>query len=110
MLLCEFVVAKKLKNKVSLILVLLTLVLQACSYIPVQEMSNARQTIRSAQEAGADKYAAESLAEAQVLLEKARKELDAGEYDMAKKYALDAQSRASAARDISIKRSKGMQN
>ena len=73
-------------------------------------MSDARQTIRSAQDAGAAKYAAESLAEAEILLEKARKELDAGEYDAAKKHAMEAQNRASAARDISIKRSKGMHN
>lgn len=101
---------KKLKNKVYFFLFLCVSLLQACSYIPVQEMSDARQTIRSAQDAGAAKYAAESLAEAEVLLEKARKQLDVGEYDSAKNYAKEAQSRASAARDISIKRAKGMQN
>ncbi len=101
---------KNLKNKISVIIVFLVILLPGCSYIPAQEMSDARQTIRSAQDAGAEKYAAESLTEAQVLLEKARKELDAGEYDAAKKYAIDAQDRASVARDISIKRAKGIQN
>ncbi|THB71722.1 MAG: DUF4398 domain-containing protein [Gammaproteobacteria bacterium] len=110
MKLCELVVAKNRINFFSLILILAVAFLQACSYIPVQEMSDARQTLRSAQEVGAAKYAAESLAEAEVLLEKARKKLDDGDYDAAKKYAVEAQSRASAARDISIKRAKGMQH
>lgn len=81
--------------------------LLACSYIPVQEMSDARQTIRSAQEAGAGEFAAESLTEAQILLEKAKKDLDVGDYDAAKQRAIESQDRASAARDISIRRSKG---
>lgn len=96
--------------KFSTVLYICFFTLFACSYIPVQEMSDARQTIRSAQDAGADEFAAESLAEAQILLEKARKDLDTGNYDAAKQHAIESQDRASAARDISLRRSKGKEN
>lgn len=94
----------KMRTYISAFLLML-LLLGGCASAPVQEMSDARQTIRTAYDAGAADYAAESLTEAEVLLEKATRALEQGDYSTAREYALTARERASVARDIALKRS-----
>ena len=82
---------------------ILSLVLVACTINPpVQEMSNARQTIQAAQEAQASVYAPESLREAETLLHQATRALEAGDYQGAREYALAAQQQAIKARQQAL--------
>ena len=83
----------------SLILLLFT----ACATTaPVQEMSNARQTIQAAVEAGAEIHAPDELANARELLEEASRELEIGNYPLARDYALQAKQRAMQARQTAL--------
>jgi predicted S18 family serine protease len=83
----------------SLILLLFT----ACATTaPVQEMSNARQTIQAAVEAGAEIHAPDELANARELLEEASRELEIGNYPLARDYALQAKQRAIQARQTAL--------
>jgi hypothetical protein len=54
--------------------------LAACAAAPVQEMSNARQAIRAAHDAGAEHVAAQQLIEARTFLERAEASLQSREY------------------------------
>lgn len=69
---------------------------------PVQEMSNARQTIQAAQEAQAQVYAPETLREAETLLQKATQALEAGDYLSARENAVAAQQQAIKARQQAL--------
>lgn len=69
----------------------------ACVNAPVQEMSNARQAIRAARDAGADRIAPEILGEAQVFLERAELSLQNRSYRDARRNAVAARGRASEA-------------
>ena len=78
--------------------------LAGCAGMPLQEMSDARQAIRAAERAGAQKYAPELLAEAKTLVETARQNVHKGEYrdareeaEQARAKAMEARSRAEAA-------------
>lgn len=71
----------------------------ACVSAPVQEMSDARQAIRSAVAAGALEYAPAQLQQAQRLLDHAETSLQAGSYFDARRYALDARDEAIRARE-----------
>ena len=83
----------------SLILLLFT----ACATTaPVQEMSNARQTIQAAVEAGAELHAPDELANARKLLEDASRELEVGNYPLARDYALQAKQQAMQARQTAL--------
>lgn len=83
--------------------VILAFVLSACAVNPpVQEMSNARQSIRAAEDANAKKFAANVLSEAQQRLRSAISELEAGEYEKARILALEAKHLALKARQLSI--------
>lgn len=83
----------------SLILLLFT----ACATTaPVQEMSNARQTIQAAVEAGAEIHAPDELANARELLEEASRELEIGNYPLARDYALQAKQSAIQARQTAL--------
>lgn len=74
--------------------------LVACAALPpAQEMSDARQAIRSAEEAGAERYAPEALRRARVLLQAAQNNLQAGDYPEARTAALDAHGSALQARE-----------
>lgn len=78
-------------------------VLASCSVNPpVQEMSNARQTIQSAYEVKAQLYAPTPLKEAERLLEQAANALDTGDYASAREYAIAAQQQAIKARQQAI--------
>lgn len=64
---------------------------------PVQEMSNARQVIRAAHEAGVRTDSSESLSEAERLLGQAEVQLQRGEYRGARRDALAARDKAAEA-------------
>jgi prophage DNA circulation protein len=75
------------------------LALAACAAVPVQEMSDARQAIYSAEAAGAAQRSSDTLLTAQRLLRDAQERLEAGAYDEARRYALDARDAAIRARE-----------
>ncbi len=68
--------------------------LSACASAPVQEMSDARQAIRAAQNAGASQKAAVHLENAQALLSSAEKSLQRRLYRAAKRDAVAARNQA----------------
>jgi hypothetical protein len=68
--------------------------LTACAGAPVQEMSNARQAIRAARDAGAERVAAQQMTEARAYLERAEASLQTREYRDAKRNAVAARGKA----------------
>ena len=70
------------------------LTLTACVTPPVQEMSDARQAIRSAEEVGAVQHSPDAMRVAWDLLREAQAHLEAGAYDDARRYAVDARDSA----------------
>ena len=75
-----------------------------CAGAPAQQMSDARQAIRAAEQAGAGQHAPELLAEAQQLVDRARENLQKGEYrqarddaELARTKAIEARRRSEAA-------------
>jgi len=81
--------------------------LTACAVsAPVQEMSNARQSIGAAKDAGAGNLAASLLSEAQRRLRSATRELDAGEYEKARLLALESIHLALKARQLAVSKAK----
>jgi hypothetical protein len=81
----------------------LFLFLFACTTMaPVQEMSNARQTLRAADDAEAARYAPEILGKARDLLQAAEQQLAAGDYEQARSYALSARQEAIRARQKAL--------
>lgn len=86
---------------------LILLSLTACAVIPpFQEMSNARQTIQAAVDAGAEIHAPAVLAQARKLLDDASREMEVGNntgnYNLARDYAVQAQQLATQARQTSL--------
>ena len=78
------------------------LLLAACETAPpVQEMSDARQAITVAREAGAADLAAAELAEAEKYLQNAEEKLDHEQYREARYAALEAKLRAQKALQMS---------
>jgi hypothetical protein len=71
--------------------------LAGCAGAPVQEMSNARQAVRAAQQAGAAKYSPEAMAEAERLLKNAKTNQSKGEYRVARAEAEQARDKAMVA-------------
>jgi 3'-phosphoadenosine 5'-phosphosulfate (PAPS) 3'-phosphatase len=71
--------------------------LAGCVGAPVQEMSNARQAVRAAQQAGGAKYSPESMAEAERLLKNAKTNQSKGEYRVAREEAEQARDKAMVA-------------
>ena len=83
----------------------LLLLLNACATTPpVQEMSNARQTIQAAIEAGAEQYAQKNLQEAQRLLKQAGQHIDDKSYFMARDLAIEAKEQAMKARRLALQK------
>lgn len=68
-----------------------------CAGAPAQEMSNARQAIKAARDAGAEAAAPQKLNEAQSLLEQAEASLQKGDYKGARRSAVAAKGRATEA-------------
>jgi len=84
-------------------IILLGFSIAACTTTaPVQEMSNARQSIRAAKDANAEILAANILSEAKQRLNSAMRELDAGEYEKARVLALEAKHLALKARQLAV--------
>jgi hypothetical protein len=80
----------------------LLLILAACETAPpVQEMSDARQAITVAREAGAAELATTELAEAEKYLQNAEERLDRQQYREARSAALEAKLRAQQALKLS---------
>ncbi len=77
----------------------IALAIAACAVAPVQEMSDARQAIHSAEAVGATQQSRDTLRMAQRLLQEAQTRLEAGAYDDARRYALDARKAAIQARE-----------
>lgn len=82
-------------------LLLLVIFLSACTGMPVQEMSNARQAVDAARKAGAETHAPEDLKSAEEFLKKAEKALMSGDYSLAKENAKAARKKAVTAQDKS---------
>lgn len=89
----------KLKGKfIPWVVTAVAIVLGACAaQPPVQEMSDARQAVAAAQEAGAEEFYPDLLEEANLRLEQAEDNVRLGIYwaakrdaDLAKDYAIDA--------------------
>ena len=81
-------------------LLLLAAGLAGCAGAPLQEMSNARQAVKAAEQAGASKAAPDLLAEANVLLKSAREHLYEGNYRDARDEAELARTKAVEARRV----------
>lgn len=73
------------------------LLLAACAGAPVQEMSDARQAIQAAEEAGAREHAPAALSDAQRLLSSAEQKLQVQAYSGARHDAREARRRAAEA-------------
>jgi hypothetical protein len=75
-----------------------TLLLAGCvTAPPVQEMSDARQAISAAEQAGAGRVSADTLADAQRLLEEAERQIQQEAYGPARLNAVRAKNRAMVA-------------
>lgn len=79
------------------LLLLSNLLIVGCAGAPVQEMSNARQAIRAARDAGADRVAPQKLSEAQDLLQRAEASLQSRAYREARRNAVEARGKAAEA-------------
>jgi Domain of unknown function (DUF4398) len=71
--------------------------LSGCVGAPVQEMSNARQAVRAAQQAGGANYSPAAMAEAERLLKSAKANQSKGEYRVAREQAEQARDKAMVA-------------
>jgi Domain of unknown function (DUF4398) len=71
-----------------------------CAGMPLQQMSDARQAIRAAERAGAEKHAPQLLDEARALDQSARQSMQKGEYREARDDAELARSKAMEARRV----------
>jgi len=80
-----------------IVLTLLFAGLSGCAGVPAQEMSNARQAIKAARDAGAEQVAPKELNEAQKALERAEVNLQKRDYRNARRNAVEAKGRATEA-------------
>ena len=78
------------------------LLLAACAAVPTQEMSDARQSVQAAYDAGADKWARENLRSAEEYLRRAERELELRFYSRARHDAIVARSEALKARNVAL--------
>lgn len=92
-----------LRYRLMAILAILLLVLGGCALMPpVQEMSNARQSLRAAKSAGAEVHDSKRFSQAKKLLNQASLKIDAGEYGEARELALQARNIAIKSRQVSL--------
>jgi hypothetical protein len=85
-------------------LVAALVLLAGCATAPVQEMSDARQALLAAEEAGAADYAGDTLAHARAYLGRAEQALAAQEFERAREQAELAQAAAREARELALER------
>jgi len=82
---------------------LVPLVVAGCAVAPpIQEMSDARQAIKAAREAHAERHAGQPLHNAEMYMNEATEELRHGDYAKARKSAVAAKEEAVRARDNSV--------
>lgn len=82
---------------------LLLLFLVGCAAAPpVQEMSNARQTLQAAEQARAEEFAPEAFAHAKRLMDDASAALASGDYPLARQLALESKQQAIKARQAAL--------
>ena len=81
-------------------LLVAALVLGACVGAPIQEISDARQALRVADQAEAPRHVPANYEQAQALLDEATRDLYAGRYDEARTAALAAREKAMQARRV----------
>ncbi len=82
-------------QKKSYIAALFLIVIASCATLPpLQEMSNARQTISAAKELSSDAVTNEKIIEAERLLARAERRIEVNLYDSARQDALRAQKEA----------------
>jgi len=77
-------------------------VLSGCATAPIQEMSDARQSLRAAQDAGAQKYASTKLRNAELALERAEQKLEDRAFKEARINAVTAKTEAMDAQEIAL--------
>lgn len=82
--------------------VLAAALLAGCASAPTQEMSDARQSVQAAHEAGARDYASHNLKIAVEYLEEAERELELRYFSRARHDAVVAKSEAAKARDVTL--------
>ena len=81
--------------------------IQACATaLPAQEMSNARQTLKTAQDAGALTYAKDMYIRAKGFLDEAANYLNSGDFYNARLMALQATEEAKEAHLVAVNRKK----
>jgi len=79
------------------------LFLSSCSLLPpVQEMSNARQSLQAAKKAGAEVHDFKRFSQARALLDLASKKIDDGEYIQARELAIRARTIAIESRNHAV--------
>jgi hypothetical protein len=81
-------------------LLALMVLLGACAGAPVQEMSDARQAIRAAEVAGADKQASVEMTQARELIKAAEEDIRVGNYRQAREHARLSRETAIEARRL----------
>lgn len=91
--------APSLRTGFAPLLLAISFAVSGCAGAPVQEMSNARQAIKAARDAGADKIVPATLSEAQALLERAESNLQRRAYRDARRNAIEARTKATEALD-----------
>jgi hypothetical protein len=74
--------------------------LGACAGAPVQEMSDARQAIRAAEAAGAEKKASVEMTQARELIKAAEEDIRQGDYRQAREHARLSRETAIEARRL----------
>ena len=85
------------------VLVLMTgALLSGCTHAPIQEMSDARQALQAAREAGAGAYARPTLAQAEGELTEAEGAIKTDQFDLARTQALAAKDGAGTARRVAL--------
>ncbi|WP_236860624.1 DUF4398 domain-containing protein [Candidatus Reidiella endopervernicosa] len=95
--------SRNITKRVRLFLITLLVVVAGCAAVPAQEMSDARQALRAAQDSGAMESAPAMMAKAERLMQKAERSLEAGEYRAARKNAEEARSLAIEARQMTVR-------
>ncbi|MDH5407488.1 MAG: DUF4398 domain-containing protein [Gammaproteobacteria bacterium] len=81
--------------------------LAACAVpAPVQEMSNARQSLQAAKAARAEVYANQKYQQASKVMQEATRQLESGDYLQARDLALEAKQLATSARQQALNKYK----
>lgn len=99
------------KNLLLLATLLVMLNLSACALLPpVQEMSNARQSLNAAKAVQADIHNPDEYKKAQELIDLASTHIEQGEYIKAREYAISAKQLAIKARKETLSKTKAETN